>query len=355
MWKRIGYKEQYLPEILAMTREHYGDENDIAQADYLHHQYFGNPNGDAVIELAVDPENGALAGQYIVCPMCFQVSGARVRCTNSLNTLTREAYRGQGIFTGLAEAIYQSAAEQGYRFCYGMPNPNSYPGFLKKLGFTELGRVPLMLKPLKPSQMVREYLHSGALSQAAKMFDPLFRIGKEAPSVQVVPVTPERVNDMDRFWEGVKGKYPVMNVLDGAFVRYRFLEMPHRTYHPYLALEDGAPVCFAATRMTEVAGMKCAMLAEFLFWNGHEKAAEELLIRVLREMQQLGAGMAGCLMLGHTQEAKLLKKHGFFKCPRKLEPQPFPLIFRAFDGCPETAVLMDLKNWFFTMGDYDAI
>ena len=49
------------------------------------------------------------------------------------------------------------------------------------------------------------------------------------------------------------------------------------------------------------------------------------------------------------------KKLGFFRCPKKLEPQPFPLILRLFDPSLEDKGIYDVKNWFFTMGDYDVI
>ena len=101
--------------------------------------------------------------------------------------------------------------------------------------------------------------------------------------------------------------------------------------------------------------MQCAMLADFLFADGHAAAAEVLLRKLLHDMQQQGASLAGCLMFGHTQESAVLKKLGFFRCPKKLEPQPFPLILRLFDPSLEDKGIYDVKNWFFTMGDYDVI
>lgn len=356
MWDHKTFSLDDFPAVLTMTREQYGPENDISNQDFLQHQYFENPAGDALIDLAVDAEAGTLAGQYVVWPMRFLVFEEIRQCTNSLNTLTDKRYRGKGIFIGLAEKVYHEEAECGHALCYGMPNPNSYPGFIKKLGFKELGRMPLMLRPLKPSHMVREFLRSGALSVLAKPADPFFQVrGDQQHDVMVLPVTKERLELVDRFWDAVKGKYPVMNIRDGAFVRFRYLDMPRRTYFPYLALENGEPICFAVGRIMEVAGMQCAMLADFLFADGHAVAAEALLRKLLHDMQRQGASLAGCLMFGHTQESVVLKKLGFFRCPKKLEPQPFPLILRLFDPSLEDKGIYDVKNWFFTMGDYDVI
>ncbi len=357
MWKHVKYSPDYLSEILKMTQEQYGHENDISNADFLRHQYFENPAGDAVIDLAVDVESGELAGQYIVRPMRFCVGGETVYCSNSLNTLTGKVYRGQGIFVGLAEKTYQREMEIGHKFCYGAPNPNSYPGFMKKLSFVELGRIPLMLRPLRPSQMVRGFLHSRGLSVLAKPADPFFRVKLSAGgnAVEICQVTHENLNLMDHFWENVNRKYPVMNIRDSAFVRFRYLDMPRRSYFPYVAVQDGTPICFAVGRIMEMAGMQCAMIADFLFADGHEAAAETLLRKLLWDMREHGASLAGCLMLEHTHEVRVLKKTGFFRCPKKLEPQPFPLILRLFDKTMEEVGIYYLQNWFFTMGDYDVI
>ena len=143
-----------------MTVEQYGSENDIADQNFLMHEYFENPAGDAVISLAYDDAQMTIAGQYIIWPMHFMVGNNKIKCAHSLNTLTGKQYRGQGIFTRLAEENYKTAYKDDIAFIYATPNPNSYPGFIKKLSFTELGRLPLMLRPLKPSQMVKEFLHS---------------------------------------------------------------------------------------------------------------------------------------------------------------------------------------------------
>lgn len=357
MWIHKDFSPYDFPAILKMTQEEYGTGNDISNMNFLKHQYFENPAGDALIDLAVDSGDGTLAGQYVVWPMRFFVDGEIHCCANSLNTLTREAYRGQGIFTKLAENIYRREAEMGHAFCYGMPNPNSYPGFIRRLSFVELGRIPLMLRPLRPSHMVKEFLDSNMLSVAAKPMDPIFSVKAEKTLdiVKTMPATRESLELIDLFWNSVKGKYPVMNVRDSAFILYRYLDMPRRTYFPYIALQDDKPVCFAVGRIMEVAGMQCAMLADFLFVDGYEAAAEQLLRKLLHDMQESGASLAGCLMLEHTSEKTVLKRLGFFRCPKPLEPQPFPLLLRIFDSAYAEGGLLDLKNWFFTMGDYDVI
>lgn len=49
MWNAIEYDNCYLDEMLQMTVEQYGEENDISNRDFLTHQYFENPTASALI------------------------------------------------------------------------------------------------------------------------------------------------------------------------------------------------------------------------------------------------------------------------------------------------------------------
>ncbi len=355
MWIGKNYSPEYMNEMLRMSAEHYGAENETTERRFIQHQYFENPAGKAVIHLAIAEDNRTVAGQYVLCPMRFFVDQQVRPCVNSLNTLTRTEYRKRGIFTGLAEAAYQQASEEGYTFCYGVPNPNSYPGFIKKLSFVELGRIPLLLRPLRPSQMIVEYLNLKVLNALAHPADLLFRIRKDTENpADIVPINRSNAALLDKFWSNIKNKYPIMNIRDESYISFRYLDMPYREYTLYLAVQNGEPIGFAAGRIMDVAGMRCGMLADFLFVRGYEYAAEKLLMRLLYTMQENGASLAGCLMLKHTEESSLLKRKGFFPCPQKLVPQPFPLLVRTFDRKLGKRICA-LQDWFFTMGDYDVI
>lgn len=354
MWKPKTYTENDFDTVIGMELENYGPENDVSDAGFIRHQYFENPVGDALIELAVDPKNGILAGQYVMNPERFRCFGKEVKAYLSLNTLTRKAYRGQKIFTGLAEQAYTQAKQNGFAFVYGAPNQNSYPGFMRKLSFKDIHHFPLYARPLNPAQMVQERIGNKVLAAIAKPFTVFFP--NKAVSVRgIEELTMDNVKSMDLFWERIKDKYPIMSVRDAAYIRYRYLNVPRRTYYPYIAMESGAPVAFAVGRIREVAGFQCGMIADFLFLPGHEEIAKRLIKALVHRMKQEGASLAGCIILSHTAEAKLLKKCGFWHIPEKVLPQPTPLILRVLDETQDESKLCDINNWFFTTGDYDVV
>lgn len=355
MWKDIVYDRRYFDEMNAMTAENYGEDEITANPEFVEYEYFKNPAGDAIIELALDEEKNVLAGQYLVSPKFIYSKGETLKVILSLNTLTRKEYRGQKIFTGLAEITYDRASKEGYRFVYGAPNPNSHPGFLKKLNFKDLGYMALYLKPMNCKQMIKEKTGSRFLGAIASVGDLFFKTQKSDDS-HIVKITDENVKLMDEFWDDIRDKYPVIGVRNAEYIFYRYLDVPIREYHPFFYIKDEKVIAYGVGRVLEIAGMTSGMIADFLYINGYENEAKELLNHLMNVMKkEKGACLAGCLIQNAAEEAGILKKNGFMRCPEKLLPQPTPIIYRKLDPEYDDAIVKDWRNWFFTAGDYDVI
>ena len=354
MWESKTYDNSLFGEMLDMSLEHFGPNNDVCNVEFAKHQYFCNPSGDALIELAIDSENEMLAGQYVVQPQRFRCFGQDIPCVLSFNTLTREAYRGQKIFIKLAERTYSRAADEGYVFVYGCPNQNSYPGFMRKLSFKDIHHFPLYARPINLNRMIKEQKMNGVIAILATPFQVFFP-NKAENSCGIVELTDKNVSLMDDFWDRIKDKYPIMGVRDAKYITYRYIKVPRRVYYPYVAVENGQVVAFAVGRIREVAGFQTGMIADFLFVPGHEVEAKKIIKVLTKRMKDEGASLAGCIILAHTEEVKVLKKCGFYHVPDKLLPQPTPLIFRLLDKNQDEDMLSNINNWFFTTGDYDVV
>ena len=354
MWEARTYDSSRFDDMIDMSLEYFGPENDVCNVEFARHQYFRNPAGDALIELAVDPENEMLAGQYVVQPQKFRYFGENTSCVLSFNTLTREAYRGQKIFVKLAERTYERAAAEGFAFVYGCPNQNSYPGFMKRLAFKDIHHFPLYARPLNLNHMVKERIKNKVLAAIATPFQAFFP-NNGADEQGIESLSEKNCKLMDDFWDRVKDKYPIMGVRDADYIRYRYLNVPRRIYYPYVAIKDGKVVAFAVGRIREVAGFEAGMIADFLFLPGYEAQAKKVIKVLTKRMKNEGASLAGCIILAHTEEAKVLKQCGFYRIPDKMLPQPTPLIVRLLDKSKDEAKLSDINNWFFTTGDYDVV
>jgi GNAT superfamily N-acetyltransferase len=111
-------------------------------AQYLEWQYSANPHGKVI---GVDAfHEGELVAHYAVIPRVYlSGSGERILGALSVNTATDPRHQGKGLFVRLAEETYGFAFEEGVKFVTGAANANSIPGFVRRLGFSELGRIRL--------------------------------------------------------------------------------------------------------------------------------------------------------------------------------------------------------------------
>lgn len=354
MWDIVEFEEEHFREMLDMTIEYYGENNDISNEGFVRHEYFNNPYGNAFIKLAYDHENKCLAGQYIVIPRDILINGVRCESVLSLNTLTRSSYRGQQVFTRLAEAVYREGEEQDVSFCYGAPNQNSFPGFIKKLEFTKMGDVPLYLKILNPFQVIADKLSwSKNMSMALRLNKDIV----QTDNINIVTITNENVSLFDQYWQRIFRKYPVIGIRDAEYIRWRYIDIPLRDYQILMAIKEGTPQGYIIGRISEVSHMRCGMIVDFLVDEYEVKIGICLLNSLIKNFRKSRVGLLGCLMQETCEESKFLRKTGFFKCPDKLLPQPFPIIYRKLNALSDlqSEIVEDFSNWFFTMGDYDVI
>jgi GNAT superfamily N-acetyltransferase len=339
------------------------EQSDASDAGYYDWLYRRNPAGQAIIWYAqTSAPDAPSAGHYIVIPMRLAVSGEPVCASLSLNTLTHPRFRRQGIFTTLAEQVYAECARQGVRFTYGFPNPNSYPGFVGRLRFADIGRVPFLVSPIDARSLAtsgRGRLQAIALGLAAPAATAAAHLRRWAHRTRTGDVSEvdNAWTGWDALWQRLRGKYPVMVVRDAAYMAWRFGTCPTRRYRLYVAHEGTEATGFVATRIATIRGIRAGLVVDFLVCPGStgHSAGPALLAAALAEFSAARVALAASLMLPQAEEYGWLRRAGFFVCPRLLEPQPFPVILRMHGGEAAAHVPRTLDSWFLTMGDYDAV
>jgi len=81
-------------------------------------------------------ENNIPAAFYGVYPCQIESQGKLFLAAQSGDTMTHSAHSGKGLFTQLALKTYEYCKEQGFHCIFGFPNENSFPGFIKRLGWS---------------------------------------------------------------------------------------------------------------------------------------------------------------------------------------------------------------------------
>jgi GNAT superfamily N-acetyltransferase len=92
--------------------------------------------GDSYVGFIAYDEHKQPAAFYGVYPCLVDYQGKKYLVAQSGDTMTHSAHTGKGLFTQLAQKTYDYCKENGFHLVFGFPNENSFPGFIKRLGWS---------------------------------------------------------------------------------------------------------------------------------------------------------------------------------------------------------------------------
>lgn len=137
MKSRDGLIREHLPgdeiRIMKLFQDTIGLDRKIAQWRW---QFPDNIHGEGWITLA--ESNGEIIGQYCMMHIPLNFLGCKQVAGQSCDTLVRPDHQGKGWFVKLARRNYEYAAQKGVEAVLGMPGRNSYPGFMRDLGWERI-------------------------------------------------------------------------------------------------------------------------------------------------------------------------------------------------------------------------
>lgn len=351
-WDALPYTPDLAPGVLALCRRQWPDA-EIADPGFHRWQYQENPAGPALSALARDRATGELIGQFGAVPLRVCIDGEERLAALALNVVTDAAHRGRGVFAGLGRAADEQMENAGASLAFAMPNESSFPGFVRRLGYTHVGDIPLLVRPVKVRRLVAARLRVpglGALAAvlARPLFPPLPASAQQVPGVTASPVE-EFGAPFDALWQRLRGRERVLVVRDATYLTWRFRRIPLRRYDALLATADGQPAGYVVLRVVDILGMRAGMVVDFLVDPAAEHAGRALVSAALAYFADKDVDLLAALMLQHAPEYRLLRRAGFRPLPRALLPQRFRLVAR--DG----QVVRERRSWFLTMGDYDVV
>ncbi len=92
-------------------------------------------------------QNNLPAAFYGVYACLLSYNGKTFLGAQSGDTMTHSDHKGKGLFTMLALETYQYCKENGFHCVFGFPNENSFPGFIKRLGWSHFDDlVPYLIR-----------------------------------------------------------------------------------------------------------------------------------------------------------------------------------------------------------------
>lgn len=303
-------------------------------------RFFGSPDGICPMTLAVDGDR--LAGAYSLWPVKIRVGGETVAGAQSMDTMTHPDYGRQGVFSTLATACYEVAEGRGFRVLYGFPNPLSYPGFTRKLGWTHTGDMTHWVRPVRPSGHARiPALAAPFANAAARLLPKGRRFGLE-----IRPGKPAGIESL--IDAAVKSYGTCRTERSTAWFDWRYAEAAENNYRWLSAYRDGELVASGAwgrqnAKWASVADNR-GHLVELL--GGDRQGLQAVLSAIVDDAWQAGAILLETICNVESITAAL-RRAGFFR------HREAPFIVRGLGDRRNDGDILDHANWNIMGGDID--
>jgi GNAT superfamily N-acetyltransferase len=361
-WVSSRYSPDDAEDCLGLLAKVWGD-SELASPAYHDWQCQRSPAGAGIATLARGVETGRLVGQALTIPVSVRLSGKTRTAGLSLSPVVDPGYENGDIFVGLMRDACAFSAEAGIAYSYSFPDQLSYSKFVNKAGFRDIGSVPLLIRPLNPERLASKATHSLVLGKTASIARKIWRTPAPAPRQEVPPdLEISEASSFDDsfavFWDRIQHRFPVMVVRDPAYLNWRFGDAPTRQYMTFVGRSDGKIRGFAVLRVAPLGPFSAGLIVDLVVETSAEgRLVGRLLIdRAYSYSRDHDLDLVASLALRHTDEFRLLRSKGFWVCPKFLQPQPYRLVVRCHDEeASPSRLAYDLRNWFVTMGDYDAV
>jgi L-amino acid N-acyltransferase YncA len=199
------------------------------------------------------------------------------------------------------------------------------------------------------------------LTSLANALSPMFFRAKAPSGASMRDIKIEKnppVDDaFDDFWNRVRDKYPIMYVRDAAFLNWRYLQNPRRSYTMFVAKDKGEVVGYVICRATRYRHLHAGFIVDFLVESSErgERAGEMLTAEAVRCLRLSNINIVISMMPPRFHEGTIMRRLNFMVCPRPMKPLPVILfIGEANEELPKS-MLDQLENWFLQLGDFDIV
>jgi GNAT superfamily N-acetyltransferase len=297
-----------------------------------------NPGGEGIVSLAVD--EGEVVGVAAMSFFTTRLNGVEKRLAIPVNVATDARYRGQGVFSTLEEQNEEAASASGSPLTVTFPNANSYPIFIRRLGWIDLPRLRLWARPLRLGGVVRYLLGREGERGGMRASDPAERTLR---GLSVRPIS-RFAEGMDALGSRAASGYGSHFSRDADYFNWRYLDSP-RDYRCFGAYRGGELVGVAVVGHTFKHGVSAGFLADLVAAPDETAAVRALVARAAEEVKG-GADALILLPPAAPAQRRALLRAGFAPTNKKLR-------FIGKRLHDDARLDEHAGAWHFTLGDFD--
>ena len=342
--------EKDLEKILSLRKIVFGEsERDKVDPRFWNWEFMEGPDGKALIYVTEDGDK--IIGHFADIPRRFSVRGKVVPGTLSLDLMVHPHYRRRGIFSALGRYAAERVRSERGVFMTAYPIRRETIDGLKKIGWTEVVELPVIVYPIRFRGIVNRYLHFmplslliGGAARVIYLFFPGWKKKKGIERIEIEEVL-QLDEEFDRFWQRAWSLFPIMGIRNQKFLTWRYRRHPTRTYVIYRAMKGKEMKGYIVLRKVDLLKLNSAVILDLLALD--EETMSALVERGIEFSRQEGTDLLGFMVPKSHVYYRNLKRMGFL-------PSLKTFLFMVYSHS-ENKALVDPKEWYVNWGDADVI
>jgi hypothetical protein len=280
-------------------------------ADVLDWRFRRNPHGQPKFAIAQRSED--IVGLIALVPTRLRCGTRELLGYQAIDTAVHPSCRGRGLFVQMGK-LAQDPEALGGDVLWGFPNANAAPGWYGRMGWTNFGQVPLLMRPLRSS-----FLFSLVHPKLRKVDFPLVR--DREISAEVYDDEARLSSDFDQLWQRVAPQFGIAVDRNGEWMRWRLMDKPGTSYR-CVGLKSGAGElqAFAALKIADKHGGRLCYVMEAMGSPECQRELAQLLRAELSFAAQSGAEVALAWCPKSAPNYRAYRRVGFLPVPHRLRP-----------------------------------
>jgi len=299
-------------ELLELVRLGLGAGSVPRTAEFWNWKHVDNPFGPSYA-LAAEAD-GRLVGLRMFLRWRFRCGEREIAAVRAVDTVTHPDWQGKGIFTRLTLELLRRVEEDGVAFVFNTPNRASRAGYLK-MGWHDVGRVPVLVKPLRPWRMLFGGSPGSAVSAGRTVSGEAGKPLGEEPLPGTVPVAELLASEAsgDLRLSPPEGERRLQTARSAAYLHWRYQAIPDIAYRAAWRQEGNATVA-AIVRPRRRRGRRELSVSEVLETRAaHSPHLTGTLLRELAE--STGVDYAATSAPDDQKTRHALRRGGFRTVP----------------------------------------
>jgi GNAT superfamily N-acetyltransferase len=332
-------------EIFRLYGEVFGAELAEASRRRWLWQYLANPltAEDGPI-IWVAREGDRIAGQYASMPVRLWWGDREVEASWGMDVFVRPDVRGKGVGAQLFNAWSDHV-----NVALGLGLTGSSYALFKKLAYNDVGPVPFYQRVLDAQAVTARHLGPVLARGIGPVLGHGLKLMYPESHKHSVDVFVRRIDDFgpayERHWERVRHSYAMCVRRDSAYLRWKYLDCPHRRYDLWEAYRKRELAGYAVTRQEDYRGLRIGWVVD-VFTHARDHEAKGMLLSAILDAfreAEVARVQAFCM---NERLSRDLRRFGFI---RGTSPMQFCVRSRTGNDGPFAA----LGDWHVVFGDSD--